>query len=223
MESEKTLLGPGPRSRVTRRPQRAAYDRDAIYAILDSSVLCHIGFQAHGQTFVIPTAYGRKDDSLFLHGSAASRMLTNLAEGAPLCVTVSHLDGFVLAKSAFHHSLNYRSAVLFGTAFVLEDEAEKTEGLRIFMEHATPGRWDATRPPTSQELKGTAVLRFNIEEASAKIRTGPPIEDEADADLPVWSGVLPIEYARGAPVAAKESAPGYAPPAWGFRDLKPEL
>ncbi len=223
MESEKTLLGPGPRSRVTRRPQRAAYDRDAIYAILDSSVLCHIGFQAHGQTFVIPTAYGRKDDSLFLHGSAASRMLTNLAEGAPLCVTVSHLDGFVLAKSAFHHSLNYRSAVLFGTAFVLEDEAEKTEALRIFMEHATPGRWDTTRPPTSQELKGTAVLRFNIEEASAKIRTGPPIEDEADADLPVWSGVLPIQYARGAPVAAKESAPGHAPPAWSFRDLKPEL
>ncbi|MBL8019820.1 MAG: pyridoxamine 5'-phosphate oxidase family protein [Leptospirales bacterium] len=187
------------RTKLQRRPNRGHYDRDTLYSILDEGMVCHLGFAAHGQTFVVPTAYGRSGDRLFVHGSAASRMMKTLAQGVDVCLTVTLLDGLVLARSAFHHSVNYRSAMVFGRATVV-DENEKYEALRLFMEQVTPGRWDVTRPPTSQELKGTTVLALPIEEASAKIRTGPPIDDPDDMGLSVWAGVIPVAVRAGAPI-----------------------
>jgi nitroimidazol reductase NimA-like FMN-containing flavoprotein (pyridoxamine 5'-phosphate oxidase superfamily) len=184
---------PTERTQVKRLPKRGKYDRETVYSILDCGFVCHVGFNADGQPYVIPTNYGRSGDTLYLHGSAASRMLRTLSEGVPVCVTVTHVDGIVLARSAFHHSVNYRSVVILGTARLVEDPAEKMEALRIFTEHVMKGRWDDVRQPNEQELKATTVLALPLDEVSAKVRTGGPIDDEADYALPGWAGVLPLE------------------------------
>lgn len=202
---------PTPRTTVRRLPKRAEYDRDAVRRILDEAFICHVGFVVDGQPFVIPTGYARAGDQLYLHGSAASRMLRSLAEGVEVCVTVTLIDGLVLARSAFHHSINYRSVMIFGRATVVADEAEKMTALRAFTDHIMAGRWDEVREPNEQELKGTLVLALPLTEVSAKIRTGPPIDDEEDYALPVWAGVLPVTQTFGAPVADPRVADGIAP------------
>jgi nitroimidazol reductase NimA-like FMN-containing flavoprotein (pyridoxamine 5'-phosphate oxidase superfamily) len=200
--------------RVRRLPKRAAYDRATIDAILDEALVCHLGFVQDGQPFVIPTLHARVGDRLYVHGSAASRMLGALAAGLPACVTVTLLDGLVLARSAFHHSVNYRSVVVLGTAELVADPAEKLAALRAFTEHLVPGRWADIRPPTRQELKATAVLSLPLDEASAKIRVGPPVDDEPDYALDVWAGVLPLRLQALAPtpdprLGAERPAPPY--------------
>jgi nitroimidazol reductase NimA-like FMN-containing flavoprotein (pyridoxamine 5'-phosphate oxidase superfamily) len=191
---------PTERTQVKRLPKRGKYERETVFAILDAGFVCHVGFSVDGQPYVIPTNYGRSDDTLYLHGSAASRMLRTLSEGVPMSVTVTHVDGLVLARSAFHHSVNYRSVVILGTARLVTDPAEKMEALRVFTEHVMKGRWDDVRQPTEQELKATTVLALPLEEVSAKVRTGGPIDDEADYTLPVWAGVLPLETSVKEPV-----------------------
>lgn len=191
---------PTPRTRVVRESERGVYDREAVYRILDEGFLCHVGFVADGQPFVIPTSYGRKDASLYIHGSAASRMLRQLKESVPVCVTVTLLDGLVLARSVFNHSMNYRSVVILGKATLVDDPHEKLEALRLLSEHIIPGRWDDARQPNERELKATSVLRLPIEEFSAKVRTGPPIDDEEDYAFPTWAGVVPLEVKTGTPV-----------------------
>jgi uncharacterized protein len=192
---------PTPNTTLKRLPQRGSFDRATVYGILDEAFICHVGFVVDGQPFVIPTSYARIGDQLFIHGSAASRMVRNLAQGIPVCVTVTLLDGLVLARSAFHHSLNYRSVVVFGTAQVVEAEHEKQAALKAFTEHIIPGRYAHVREPNPQELKGTSVLALPLTEASAKIRTGPPKDDEEDYAIPVWAGVLPLHQTAGAPWA----------------------
>jgi nitroimidazol reductase NimA-like FMN-containing flavoprotein (pyridoxamine 5'-phosphate oxidase superfamily) len=184
-----------------REPQRAVYDRDAINAILDEAFICHVGFVADGQPFVIPTGFGRNGDHLYIHGSAASRMLRNLDQGISVCVTVTLLDGLVLARSIFNHSMNYRSAVVLGTAAIVSDPAEKLEALRLLSEHILPGRWAESRFPNEKELKATTVLKLPISEASAKVRSGPPIDDDEDYAFQTWAGVIPLTTAVGAPIA----------------------
>jgi len=191
---------PTERTQVKRLPKRGKYERETVFAILDVGFVCHVGFAVDGQPYVIPTNYGRLGDTLYLHGSAASRMLRTLSEGVPVSVTVTHVDGLVLARSAFHHSVNYRSVVILGTARLVTDPAEKLEALRIFTEHVMKGRWDDVRQPTEQELKATTVLALPLEEVSAKVRTGGPIDDEEDYALPVWAGVLPLETSVKEPV-----------------------
>lgn len=192
---------PTERTQVKRLPKRGKYDRETVYSILDAGFVCHVGFCVDGQPYVIPTNYGRSGDTVYLHGSAASRMLRTLSAGVPVSVTVTHVDGLVLARSAFHHSVNYRSVVILGTARLVEDPAEKMEALRIFTEHVMKGRWDDVRHPTEQELKATTVLALPLEEVSAKVRTGGPVDDEADYTLPVWAGVLPLETVPKEPIA----------------------
>ena len=189
------------RTQVRRLPKRAVYDREAIYRILDEGLVCHVGFVADGRPAVIPTGYGRDGDTLYVHGSVASRMLRDLAKGVEVCVTVTLLDGLVLARSAFHHSMNYRSVMIFGTAAAVEDQTTKCEALRAFTEHIAPGRWREVRPPTESELKATTVLAIPLKEVSAKVRTGPPLDDEDDYSLPVWAGVLPLDLRPEQPVA----------------------
>jgi uncharacterized protein len=196
------------RSRVKRLPKRGAYDAETIHGILDSAFVAHVGFVVNGQPFVIPTLYGRREDRLYLHGSAASRMLRELDKGIEICVTVTLVDALVLARSAFHHSMNYRSVVAFGQARLIDDAAEKNEALRVISEHVIGGRWDEVRQPTEKELKATAVLEFAIEEASAKMRTGFPIDDEEDYSLPVWAGILPLPVVPQAAVADPQLAAG---------------
>lgn len=191
---------PTPRTRVIRESERGVYDREAVYQILDEGFLCHVGFAVDGQPFVIPTSYGRKDDSLYIHGSAASRMLRQLKQSVPVCITVTLLDGFVLARSVFNHSMNYRSVVILGQATLVDDPAEKLEALRTLSEHILPGRWADSRGPNERELKATSVLRVPIEEFSAKVRTGPPIDDEEDYAFPTWAGVVPLEIKAGTPI-----------------------
>jgi uncharacterized protein len=191
---------PTDRTQVKRLPKRGNYDRETVYSILDTAFVCHVGFSVDGQPFVIPTNYGRSGDTLYLHGSAASRMLNTLSDGVPVCVTVTHVDGLVLARSAFHHSVNYRSVVILGKAQLVEDPAGKMEALRIFTEHVMKGRWNDVRIPTEQELKATTVLSLPLEEVSAKVRTGGPIDDEPDYALPVWAGVLPLETVAKTPL-----------------------
>ncbi len=195
------------RNRVRRVPDRALYDKETIYRILDAGFLCHVGFVADGRPLVIPTLYGRDGDHIFLHGSAASRMLRHLSDGAPACLTVAHVDGLVLARSAFHHSVNYRSVVVFGTATKVEGE-EKDRGLAVISESVLRGRWDEVRAPNRRELRATSVLRLAIESASAKVRTGPPLDEPEDLELDVWAGVLPIEHRFGQPEAAPDLAGG---------------
>lgn len=206
---------PSRRTQVGRLPQRGDYSKATIHSILDAAFLCHVGFVVDGQPFVIPTGFGRKGDTLYIHGSAASRMLRNLEKGVPVCVTVTLLDGIVLARAAFHHSMNYRSVVMLGTATLVEDADAKNEALRIISDQIIPGRWDEARLPTAQELKATTVLAMPIDEASAKVRTGPPKDDEEDYGLDIWAGVLPLSVQPGVPVpdprlkAGVETVPEY--------------
>ena len=194
-------FAPTERTQVRRLPKRAVYDREAIYRILDEGLVCHVGFVVDGQPVLIPTGYGRDGDTLYVHGSAASRMLRDIAQGVEVSIAVTLLDGLVLARSAFHHSMNYRSVVIFGTAAVVEDQTTKREALRAFTEHIAPGRWREVRPPTESELKATTVLAIPLKEVSAKVRTGPPLDDEDDYSLPVWAGVLPLELRSEQPMA----------------------
>lgn len=193
-------LRPTDRTRVSRLPERAVYDRDVIDRILDEALVAHVGFEAGGAPAVVPTALWRNGDSLYIHGASKSRMLVALRAGAPCCVCVTLLDGLVLARSAFHQSLNYRSVVIYGRAVEVTDAAEKVAALKAFTEKIAPGRWDAIRAPNAQELKATVVLRLPIDEASAKVRSGPPVDDAADYDLPVWAGVIPVGLEAGAAV-----------------------
>ncbi|HEX3103109.1 MAG TPA: pyridoxamine 5'-phosphate oxidase family protein [Terriglobales bacterium] len=192
---------PTPRTRVIREPQRAVYDREVINRILDEGFICHVGFTLDGQPFVIPTSYGRHDDVLYIHGSAASRMLRNVSGGIPMCVTVTLLDGLVLARSIFNHSMNYRSVVVLGMGTAIEDREEKLTALRSLSEHIIPGRWNEVRQPNEKELKATTVIRLPIQEFSAKVREGPVIDDEEDYAFPVWAGVLPINLVTGDPIS----------------------
>jgi uncharacterized protein len=195
-----TTMPPSERTRVRRLPLRAAYDRDTIHAILDTGFVCHVGLVEHGQPVVIPTAYARDGETIILHGSSKSRMMEALGAGAPVCITVTHVDGFVLARSAFHHSINYRSVVIFGRAEPVVGEAARLAALERFFDRIHPGRWAAVRPPNAQELKATAVVRVPITEASAKTRAGGPIDDAEDMSLDVWAGVVPLTLERGTPV-----------------------
>src|SRR5215475_8601423 len=194
-------FSPTERTQVKRLPKRAKYDRETVFSILDAGFVCHVGFNVNGQPYVIPTNYGRSGDIVYLHGSAASRMLRTLSEGVPVSVAVTHLDGIVLARSAFHHSVNYRSVVILGTARLVDDPSEKMEALRRFTEHIMKGRWEEIRWPNEQEMKGTTVLALPLEEVSAKVRTGGPIDEEEDYSLPVWAGVLPIKAIPQEPAA----------------------
>jgi nitroimidazol reductase NimA-like FMN-containing flavoprotein (pyridoxamine 5'-phosphate oxidase superfamily) len=191
---------PTARTRIVREPQRAVYDRSAVDQILDEGFICHLGFAVEGQPYVVPTSYARKNDLLYVHGSAASRMLRNAASGIPVCLTVTLLDGLVLARSIFNHSMNYRSVVVLGTAALIEDRAEKLAALQALSEHILPGRWKDARPPNEQELKATSVLQLPIEEFSAKVRQGPVIDDEEDYAFPTWAGVIPLSMVSYLPM-----------------------
>jgi nitroimidazol reductase NimA-like FMN-containing flavoprotein (pyridoxamine 5'-phosphate oxidase superfamily) len=185
--------------RVRRHPERGAYARETIDAILDEARICHVGFVHEGRPFVIPTIHARSGDTLYVHGSPASRMLQTLSDGVDVCVTVTLLDGIVLARSVYNHSMNYRSAVVLGRARALEEETEKLAALERIVEHVVPGRWSDARLPTAKELKGTLVLELPLDEASAKIRTGPPSDFAEDLELGVWAGVIPLSLEAGAP------------------------
>lgn len=180
------------RTALKRLPKRGVFERESIYAILDEAFICHVGFVTNNGPVVIPTGYGRSGDDLFIHGSAASRMLRTLAKSVEVCVTITILDGLVLARSAFHHSMNYRSVVIFGAASPVEDIKEKLQALRVISDNIIPERWEDVREPNEQELRKTLVLRLPLKEASAKIRTGPPLDDEPDYELPIWAGELPL-------------------------------
>jgi uncharacterized protein len=206
---------PTTRTRVVREPERGVYDRQTVYRILDEGFLCHVGFAIDRQPFVIPTSYGRKDANLYIHGSAASRMLRQMKDGVSVCVTVTLVDGLVLARSIFNHSMNYRSVVVLGKATLVDDPEEKLEALRTLSEHILPGRWDNVRQPNERELKATSVLRLPIEEFSAKVRTGPPIDDQEDYSFPTWAGVIPLEMKAAEPMddpklEPHRAVPGYA-------------
>jgi len=180
------------RTTLKRLPARGSYDQKTVYQILDEAFICHVGFAIDGQPYVIPTGYARIDDKLYIHGSSVSRMLRALEKGIKVCVTVTLIDGLVLARSAFHHSINYRSVVALGKAFAVENPDEKMMALRAFSEHVLAGRWDDVRTPNESELKATLVLCLPLDEVSAKVRVGPPVDDEEDYGMPVWAGVLPL-------------------------------
>ncbi len=188
------------RTTLKRLSKRGVYDRESVYGILDEGFICHVGFAIDARPFVIPTGYARVEDRLYIHGSQASRMLRTLAGGIDVCLTVTLIDGLVLARSAFNHSMNYRSVVIFGRATVVEDEADKVAALFAFSEHVIPGRWEEVREPTQKELAATSVLSLDLVEASAKVRRGPPIDDEEDYALPVWAGVIPLHLAASEPI-----------------------
>ena len=207
---------PTPRTRLVREPQRAVYDRSVAYQILDEGFICHVGFVVDGQPFVIPTGYGRSGANLYIHGSAASRMLRNLDQGVAVCVTVTLLDGLVLARSIFNHSMNYRSVVVLGTAVAVEDRTEKLEALRLLSEHILPGRWAESRQPNEKELKATFVMKLPIAEFSAKVRQGPPVDDEEDYAFPTWAGVIPLAMVPGKPVDDPRLEPGRAVPRYAL-------
>jgi nitroimidazol reductase NimA-like FMN-containing flavoprotein (pyridoxamine 5'-phosphate oxidase superfamily) len=203
---------PTARTRVVREPQRAVYDRNAVYEILDAGFICHVGFSIDSQPYVIPTSYGRKNDVLYIHGSAASRMLRHASSGISVCVTVTLLDGLVLARSIFNHSMNYRSVVVLGTAFEVREREEKLAALQALSDHILPGRWKDARQPNEQELKATTVLRLPIEEFSAKVRQGSPIDDEEDYSFATWAGVIPLDVVARDPVSDSRLAPGTSVP-----------
>jgi len=188
------------RHQVRRVPQRGLYERGDIDPILDAGYICHVGFVEGDQPFVIPTIYGRDGDRLFLHGSPGSRLLRVARSGAPLCITVTHLDGLVLARSLFHHSMNYRSAVVFGRGTEVTDPDERLHGLRVLSDQACPGRWEDAREANAEEMRQTMVVAVTIEDVSGKVRTGPPVDDEEDYALPYWAGVLPLTLTAGTPV-----------------------
>jgi len=206
---------PTERTALKRLPKRGDYDRTAVFQILDEAFICHVGFIADSKPVVIPTSYGRIGDDLYIHGSAASRMLRSLEQGIDVCVSVTLIDGLVLARSAFHHSINYRSVVIFGNATVVNNPEEKMSALRAFTDHVVSGRWADVRPPDEGELRATLVLKVPLVEVSAKVRIGPPIDDEADYSLAVWAGVVPLELRAGDPVSDERlpsgiDAPDYA-------------
>ena len=194
------------RIRVKRIPERGIYGREDINTIVDETFLCHISFVMDGQPFIIPTAFGRKENVIYIHGSSKSRMLLHLESGADLALAVTHVDGVVLAKSLFHHSMNYRSVVLYGKACLVTDKSEKMEALEIISEQILKGRWSEARLPNEIELKATTVLKIQIDEASAKVRTGPPGDDKKDLDLEVWSGILPMYVGFGEPIKDSSSS-----------------
>ena len=199
---------PTDRTQVRRLPKRATYDKEQVHAILDEGFLCHVGFVVDGQPFVIPTGYVRFGDQLYIHGSAASRMLRSAGQGIDVCVTVTLVDGFVLARSVFHHSMNYRSVVALGKARLVTELEEKRAALRCFTNHIVRGRWEEARQPTEQELKATSVLALPLEEVSAKVRTGPPVDDEEDYSMSIWAGVVPVRQQFGEPVPDDRLAAG---------------
>jgi nitroimidazol reductase NimA-like FMN-containing flavoprotein (pyridoxamine 5'-phosphate oxidase superfamily) len=205
---------PTDRTTVRRLPARGSYDRALIHSILDEAPVCHVGFVVDGRPFVIPTLHVRVGDRLYMHGSPGSRMLKAMAGGVEVCVTVTLVDGLVLARSAFHHSVNYRSVVVFGVARAVDDAEEKTRVLHALSEHLVPGRWRDVRGPAPGELKATSVLSLPIDEASAKVRTGPPLDDEEDYALPAWAGVVPLSLKAGEPVPCPRLAPGIELPSY---------
>src|SRR5262245_6307917 len=211
-----------PRTTVKRLPKRGVYDRETVYAILDEGLVCHVGFVLEGQPYVIPTGYCRIGDVLYVHGSAASRMLKTLSEGVPVCVSVTLLDGLVLARSAFHHSMNYRSAVVLGNARLVTDAEEKSRALMAIVEHIVPGRNADARPPNALELAATSVLALKVEEASAKVRTGPPLDDAEDMELPVWAGVLPFRLQPQPLVSDPTLRAGIAAPPYAVDYKRPK-
>jgi nitroimidazol reductase NimA-like FMN-containing flavoprotein (pyridoxamine 5'-phosphate oxidase superfamily) len=202
------------RTRVKRLGKRAVYNREEVYGVLDAGLMCHVGYVIDGQPYVTPTAYWRDGDQVFWHGSSASRMLRQLETGIPVCFTVALMDGLVLARSGFNSSINYRSLMAFGHADKVTEPAAKLAALEIFSERLVPGRWAEQRPVTKQELKATTVLKMRLEEVSAKIRTGPPGDDEADYAQDIWAGVIPIHSVLGAPQDDPRLTPGIARPAY---------
>jgi uncharacterized protein len=202
------------RTRIVREPQRAVYDRELIYRILDQGFVCHVGFTADGQTFVIPTMYARVGDALYFHGSAASRMLRGVSTGLNVCITVTLADGLVLARSVFNHSMNYRSAVALGNASIVDEADEKLDALRAFTEKILPGRWSDARQPNENELRATSILRLPLTEISAKVRTGGVEDDAEDYALPVWAGVVPLRLVADAPVRDERCDPALPTPAY---------
>ena len=195
-----TTFNKTERTTLKRLPLRGVYDREQVFPILDEGFICHVGFAVESRPFVIPTGYARSGDKLYIHGSQASRMLRTLKTGVDVCVTVTLVDGLVLARSAFHHSMNYRSVVVFGRAVLVADAREKLAALQAFSDHVIRGRWEDVREPTGQELKATTVLRLPLEEVSAKVRTGPPLDDAEDYFLPIWAGVVPVSLVAGVPI-----------------------
>lgn len=188
------------KTRINRLPKRGHYDRETIYAILDEALICHVGFVEDGQPYVIPINFARMDDKIILHGAKASRLLKHIEAGHPVCVEATIVDGLVLARSVFHHSVNYRSVVLFGTGHTIEDEQEKMAALEAVTEHIIPGRWKEARLPNPKEMKATRVVAIQIDEASAKVRVGPPVDEEEDYALTIWAGLLPLQETPAAPV-----------------------
>ena len=199
---------PTVRTKVRRLRKRGVYDKERIHAILDEGIICHIGFVKDSQPYVIPTLYARVGETLYVHGSAVSRMLKSLAGGLDICITVTLVDGYVLARSAFHHSMNYRSIVILGRAHLVSARREKLQALRAITDHVVPNRWDEVRKPNELEMKQTSVLALPLEEVSAKVRTGPPVDDDEDYALPVWAGVVPIHRTLGEPIGDGRVLPG---------------
>ena len=215
-ETEANRIAETPRTTLKRLPKRASYDREVINSILDEGFICHVGFAVESKPFVIPTGYARVEDKLLIHGSQASRMLRTLSAGIEVCVTVTLLDGLVLARSAFHHSMNYRSIVIFGRATLIEDRTEKMSALLALSEHIIRDRWSHVRGPNESELRQTTVLSLPIDEASAKIRTGPPLDDEEDYGMEVWAGVLPLHLVAGQPIPDPRLIADIDPPDYVF-------
>lgn len=208
------------RNQVKRHPERGHYDAATIYPIVDAALICHVGFALEGQVYVIPTLHARQGDTILLHGARGSRLLQHAEAGGELCITVTLLDGIVLARSVFSHSINYRSAVLFGCGAPIKGEAERMAALEAFTDRLLPGRWQDARPPSPAELKQTAIVAVPIASASAKIRSGPPKDAAGDLELPVWAGVLPLHQAAGAPVPDPQLVPGTPVPEYllGYGD-----
>jgi len=200
------MAEPTQRTRVIREHERGSYDREVVNGILDAGFICHVGFVQDGQPFVIPTGYGRNGDTLYIHGSAASRMLKEVNQGIAVCVTVTLLDGLVLARSIFNHSMNYRSVVILGQAKAVVDPAEKLEALRLLSEHIIPGRWEDSRSPNERELRATTILRLPIQEFSAKVRQGPVVDDAEDMAYPTWAGILPLPVVPGTAIPDEKLA-----------------
>jgi uncharacterized protein len=201
---------PTARTKVRRLPKRGSYDKLAVHAILDEGFVCHVGFAVDGQPYVIPTVYARAEAMLYIHGSAVSRTLRTLTQGVPVCITVTLLDGLVLARSAFHHSLNYRSVVMIGNAHLVDGADEKMKALALITNHVVPGRWQEARMPSDLELRQSSVLALPLKEVSAKIRRGPPVDDEEDYALPIWAGVVPVQTRLGDPIDDGRVLPGVA-------------
>lgn len=214
-------MTPTNRTKLRRLPERGSHETEIVNSILDAAFLAHIAFQTDGQPIVIPTLFGREGNKLYFHGSAASRMLRNLETGMPVCVNVTLVDGLVLARSAFNHSMNYRSVVAFGTARRIDDDARKLRALRVISNHLIAGRWEDVRQPNEREMKATSVLEFTIEEASAKVRTGPPHDDEEDYILPIWAGVLPLSLETKAPIADPQLPKGIPVPDYVVKKAGP--